>query len=211
MYLIKKYNKWSLSQKIYCATAFGFALGMFFGIRCEVLSAFNSVFINFFQITIIPYMIFSIIKSIDSLFYLFFISMIIYPVIMNRFYGMKYRKFLDYSISAGIVAFTTGNVFLALPVIYELMYKDDYLKKLLSRVNNNDILKMVQLENYDAFYLDHKVDALLTTATKRYEYWIEGKTDDIAVGRPWSVLDWLLGEKYKIKKYEQKTIHSHGF
>lgn len=67
MSLISNYKKYSLSQKIYISTAIGFLLGMFFGDRCSSLDLVNTMFIRFFQIAIIPYMVFSIIHSIGSL------------------------------------------------------------------------------------------------------------------------------------------------
>ena len=35
----------------------------------------------------------------------------------------SYRKFLKITMPAALIAFTTGSVFLALPIIYEQMYK----------------------------------------------------------------------------------------
>lgn len=275
MSIISFYRKLPLSKKIYIATAMGLFFGMFFGDRCGVLEPFNILFIRVFQVTIIPYMIFSILQSIGSLtgdnakligkkgglvllclwlvsicfafglqysfpnierskffrpeealagtgvnfydlfvpsnpfysiangsipaivifsilvgmaliqeekkaklleyagvlaslmkrvndyitvllplgvlvmstytfgtlsfvkfkgvllyilasiFYLVFISLIIYPVIISSVSKIKYKKFLHYSIPAAIIAFTTGSVFLALPVIYNLMYNFD--------------------------------------------------------------------------------------
>lgn len=275
MSVISCYRKLSLSKKIYIATVMGLFFGMFFGDRCGVLEPFNVLFIRLFQITIIPYMIFSILHSIGSLtvenakligrkgglvllglwlisicfafglqysfpdiernkffrpeealkgtgvnfydlfvpsnpfysiangyipaivifsiligmaliqeekkaklleyagvlaslmkrvndyitvllpvgvlvmstytfgslsfikfkgvllyifasiFYLVFISLIIYPVIISSVSKIKFKQFLHYSIPAALIAFTTGSVFLALPVIYNLMYKFD--------------------------------------------------------------------------------------
>ncbi len=65
--MVGLYKKLSLSKKIYVATSCGLILGFFFGQRCNALSSINSAFINIFQITIIPYMVFSIIHSIGSL------------------------------------------------------------------------------------------------------------------------------------------------
>ncbi|HBM14960.1 MAG TPA: hypothetical protein DD381_01200 [Lentisphaeria bacterium] len=65
--MIKAYMKLSLSKKIYISTAIGFFIGLFFGDRCAVLEPLNIAFIKIFQIMIVPYMIFSIIKSIGSL------------------------------------------------------------------------------------------------------------------------------------------------
>lgn len=64
-----------------------------------------------------------LIYALASIFYLIFISMIIYPGILASISKISYRKFLHYSMPAAFIAFTTGNVFLALPVIYNLMYK----------------------------------------------------------------------------------------
>lgn len=59
---------------------------------------------------------------IASIFYLIFMSVVIYPGIMATVSNINYRKFLNYTMPAAIVAFTTGSVFLALPVIYNQMY-----------------------------------------------------------------------------------------
>lgn len=279
MSVVSYYKSLSLSKRLYFATAIGLLLGMFFGDRCSLLDPFNDLFIRVFQITIIPYMIFSILYSIGSLtgekaklvgkkggiilislwalsifyafglqysfpeierskffrpenelvhnginlldlfvpsnpfhslsngyipaivmfsilvgmaliksknkdrlvensgilaslmkeindyitillplgvlvmstytfgtlslvklkglllyiiasiFYLVFISMVIYPGIMASVSRINYRKFLHYTMPAAIIAFTTGSVFLALPVIYNLMYMFDQDEK----------------------------------------------------------------------------------
>ena len=67
MAVIRFYKNLSLSKKIYFSTAIGFILGMFFGDKCGVLEPFNTLFIKLFQITILPYMVFSIIQSIGSM------------------------------------------------------------------------------------------------------------------------------------------------
>lgn len=67
MSLIANYKNLSLSKKIYLATTIGFLLGMFFGDRCAILEPVNILFIKLFQITILPYMVFSIIQSIGSM------------------------------------------------------------------------------------------------------------------------------------------------
>lgn len=64
-----------------------------------------------------------------SIFYLIFISMVIYPGILSSVSKIKYSKFFHYSMPAALIAFTTGSVFLSLPVIYNQMYKlSDELK-----------------------------------------------------------------------------------
>ncbi len=273
MPVVSYYKNLSLSKKIYISTAIGFLVGMFFGDRCEVLNPVNTLFIKIFQITIIPYMVFSIVHSIGSLtterakivgkkggkvllslwavsmifafglqfsfpqlerskffrpenslkgtginffdmfipsnpfyslangyipaivifciligmalihqehksgivksakiwaslmnsankyimsllplgvlvmstytfgtlslmkfkgvllfilasiFYLVFISMVIYPAILTSVSKINYGKFLYYAMPAALIGFTTGSVFLALPVIYNQMYK----------------------------------------------------------------------------------------
>ncbi|HBM16271.1 MAG TPA: hypothetical protein DD381_08035 [Lentisphaeria bacterium] len=60
---------------------------------------------------------------IASIFYIIFISMFVYPGILSSLSKISYRKFLHYTIPAALIAFTTGSVFLALPVIYNLMHK----------------------------------------------------------------------------------------
>ncbi|GEM_PF-1169747 len=67
IFIIKWYRQLSLSKKIYIATAMGLFIGIFFGELCSVLEPFNKLFIRVFQITIIPYMVFSILESIGSL------------------------------------------------------------------------------------------------------------------------------------------------
>lgn len=67
MFLISAYKKISFSKKIYISTLFGFFLGLFFGEKCNVIEPLNLFFIKIFQITIIPYMICSIVQSIGSL------------------------------------------------------------------------------------------------------------------------------------------------
>ncbi|HBM16809.1 MAG TPA: hypothetical protein DD381_10770 [Lentisphaeria bacterium] len=273
MFLISSYEKLSLSKKIYLSTAAGLLIGIFFGDLCVTLGPFNTLFIRMFQITIIPYMVFSILQSIGSLdtetakiisrkggivlvalwgisifyalclqisfpdilrakffrpdysvakssldlfdifipanpfhafangyipaivifsvllgiaiiheskkaslieysrimasilkrtndyiikllplgvlimssytfgtlnlasfkgvllyllaslIYLAFMSMVILPGVVTCMTNLKYRKFLDYAMPAALIAFTTGSVFLALPLIYEMMNK----------------------------------------------------------------------------------------
>ncbi|HBM14930.1 MAG TPA: hypothetical protein DD381_01050 [Lentisphaeria bacterium] len=279
MSLVRYYNNLSLSKKLYFATATGLLLGMFFGIKCSLLEPVNELFIRLFQVTIIPFMIFSILHSIGSLtkenaklvgkkgitilillwslsifyafglaysfpdiersnffrpendlgstgislldlfipsnpfksiangyipaivifcilvgmalirnknkaklvensgmlallmkevndyitvllpfgvlimstytfgtlsfikfkvlllyiiaslFYLFFISMLVYPGIVTSVSKLNYKKFLHYTMPAAIIAFTTGSVFLALPVIYNMMYEFDEIEE----------------------------------------------------------------------------------
>lgn len=64
-----------------------------------------------------------ILYVLASIFYLVFISLVIYPGILASISKISYRKFLYYSMPAAFIAFTTGSVFLALPIIYNLMYK----------------------------------------------------------------------------------------
>ena len=64
-----------------------------------------------------------------SIFYLVFISMVIYPGILASVSKINYSKFFHYTMPAALIAFTTGSVFLSLPVIYNQMYKlSDELK-----------------------------------------------------------------------------------
>ncbi|MCX7970869.1 MAG: cation:dicarboxylase symporter family transporter, partial [Negativicutes bacterium] len=65
--MLKFYTKMSVTQRIYAATALGIFAGLFWGQRLAVLSQINIMFIQLFQIAIIPYMIFSIIGSIGSM------------------------------------------------------------------------------------------------------------------------------------------------
>ncbi|MEI6056251.1 MAG: cation:dicarboxylase symporter family transporter [Lentisphaerota bacterium] len=67
MAVISFYMKLSLSKRIYIATAMGLLVGIFFGDLCATLEPLNIMFIRVFQITIIPYMFFSILQSIGSL------------------------------------------------------------------------------------------------------------------------------------------------
>lgn len=67
MSAITFYLKLSLSKKIYIATAMGMLIGIFYGDLCADLEPFNNIFIRVFQITIIPYMVFTILQSIGSL------------------------------------------------------------------------------------------------------------------------------------------------
>jgi len=58
-----------------------------------------------------------------SIFYLIFISLVIYPAIISCASNFSYKKFFNFTIPAAFIAFTTGSVFLSLPVIYNQMYK----------------------------------------------------------------------------------------
>ncbi|HBM16377.1 MAG TPA: hypothetical protein DD381_08575 [Lentisphaeria bacterium] len=58
-----------------------------------------------------------------SIFYIVFISMIIYPIILSAACSINYKKFLHLIMPAALIGFSTGSVFLALPVIYKQMYK----------------------------------------------------------------------------------------
>ncbi|OGV17426.1 MAG: hypothetical protein A2X47_11105 [Lentisphaerae bacterium GWF2_38_69] len=60
---------------------------------------------------------------VASTFYLVFISMIIYPFLISSVSKFNYRKFLNTAMPAALIGFTTGSVFLSLPVIYDQMYK----------------------------------------------------------------------------------------
>ncbi len=58
-----------------------------------------------------------------SLFYLIFISMAVYPAILTSVSDVNFNRFFHFAMPAALIAFTTGSVFLALPVIYNQMYK----------------------------------------------------------------------------------------
>lgn len=64
-----------------------------------------------------------------SIFYLVFISMVVYPGILSSISKISYKQFLNYTMAPALIAFATGNIFLALPMIYDLMYKFDETNK----------------------------------------------------------------------------------
>ncbi|MEI6056252.1 MAG: cation:dicarboxylase symporter family transporter [Lentisphaerota bacterium] len=67
MSVVSYYRKLPLSKRLYYATAIGLFLGIFFGNKCSILEPLNTIAIKVFQITIIPYMVFSLIQSIGSM------------------------------------------------------------------------------------------------------------------------------------------------
>lgn len=67
MSIAKRYQSLSMNKKIIISILLGVALGAFFGERCKVLDSVNSAFVGALQITIIPYLFFSLIRSIGSL------------------------------------------------------------------------------------------------------------------------------------------------
>ena len=67
MSIVKSYQTLSMNKKILLSISFGVLIGLFFGDRCQVLNGVNQAFIAALQITIIPYLFFSLIRSIGSL------------------------------------------------------------------------------------------------------------------------------------------------
>ena len=67
MSIVKRYQALSMNKKILLSIFLGAVIGIFFGERCKVLEFVNSAFVGALQITIIPYLFFSLIRSIGSL------------------------------------------------------------------------------------------------------------------------------------------------
>ena len=67
MAIVDRYQKLSMNKKIILSILTGAIIGLFFGERCQVLEFVNSAFVGALQITIIPYLFFSLIRSIGSL------------------------------------------------------------------------------------------------------------------------------------------------
>ncbi|MEI6285404.1 MAG: cation:dicarboxylase symporter family transporter [Bacillota bacterium] len=67
MAIINRYQALSMNKKIILSILLGAAIGIFFGERCKALEFVNSAFVGALQITIIPYLFFSLIRSIGSL------------------------------------------------------------------------------------------------------------------------------------------------
>ncbi|MFA6075272.1 MAG: cation:dicarboxylase symporter family transporter [Negativicutes bacterium] len=67
MSIINRYQALSMNKKIILSIFIGAIIGFFFGERCKILEFVNSAFVGALQITIIPYLFFSLIRSIGSL------------------------------------------------------------------------------------------------------------------------------------------------
>ena len=67
MSIVRYYKSLPLNKRLYYATAMGLLLGIIFGNKCSVLEPLNTIAIKIFQITIIPYMVFSLLQSIGSM------------------------------------------------------------------------------------------------------------------------------------------------
>jgi Na+/H+-dicarboxylate symporter/ABC-type amino acid transport substrate-binding protein len=65
--MIKAYSSLSMTAKICLSIFTGLLIGLFFGDYCKSLEFLNNAFIHLIQITIIPYMIFSLIHAIGIL------------------------------------------------------------------------------------------------------------------------------------------------
>ncbi|OGV18477.1 MAG: hypothetical protein A2X47_09450 [Lentisphaerae bacterium GWF2_38_69] len=79
---------------------------------------------------------------IGSIFYLLFISVIIYPCVLASISRINRSRFFHFAMPAALIAFTTGSVFLSLPVIYDQMYKLNDEEKGFKSINSDNYLEM---------------------------------------------------------------------